>query len=405
MHHSSQIKQKFELLNTIFNERQRRLWAAAEARALGRGGISRVADETGLSPKTIRAGLRELDQLEAGETDVLDPGKVRQPGGGRRLCTQQDPALVSDLEALFEPRERGPVPPPLCWTCKSTGELAAELQGKGHTISPRKVGQLLHDLGYRLRARRKGRVGGTSPDRDTQFAYLLTQVEAFHRRKEPVVALETRKQELIAAAVPSGGEEEPEARRAAVGPPHFLNLELARAFPSDASGPPSSSGWVSVGIDENTVEFAVETLPRWWRQVGCRVMPRATELLIIADAGDILGSLDRFWTVALQRWADESRLRLRINHFPPGTSRWSTVTHRMLCHTTTTWPGTPPVSHGVFVNLIGELAATAAPPVEVPVQPAAHPPQVHVSEEERKAVRIERAVLHGDWNFTITPHP
>jgi transposase len=253
MQHSTQIKQKFGLLQAIFNERQRRLWAAAEARALGRGGITRVAEATGLSPKTIRAGLRELTRLEAGGPALLDLAKVRQPGGGRRLRTEQDPTLLGDLEALLEPRNRGPFPAPLHWTCKSTAQLAAELQGQGHAISSRKVGQLLHELGYSLRARRKRRFGGTSPDPDTQFAYVQTQVEAFHRRNEPVIALETQKQELFGAPPPAGGGEEPGGGQAAVGPPHFPNLPLP-----GVESLRLATGWVNTSVDGNTVEFAVD---------------------------------------------------------------------------------------------------------------------------------------------------
>jgi transposase len=400
---SAQIQRKFELLRPLLNERQRRLWAAAEALAIGHGGLTRVADATGLDVRTLRAGLRELRQREAGHPDPLGPDRIRHPGGGRKPRTEEDPTLLADLESLVDPLTRGDPESPLRWTCKSTAQLAEELQARGHTVSPRKVAQLLHELGYSLQANRKNREGKQHPDRNAQFEHINATAEDFQRRGQPVVSVDTKKKELIGDFQQKGREWQPASQPVEVNTHDFPDKDLGKAIPYGVYDVAHDEGWVSVGTDHDTAAFAVESLRRWWRRMGRQAYPGAEELLVSADAGGSNGHRNRLWKVSLQALADETGLRITVCHFPPGTSKWNKVEHRMFCHITTNWRGRPLTSQEVVVNLIGSTTTATGLRVRAALDDNTYPTGVEVSDQEMQALQIERAAFHGDWNYTISP--
>jgi hypothetical protein len=399
---TAQLREKYERLGPVLNERQRRLWAATEALALGRGGISRVAEATGLSRPTVRAGIRELRQRDPGHD--LGPDRVRRPGGGRRPLTVTDPTLLRDLERLIDPVTRGDPRSPLRWTCKSTAKLAAALRAQGHTVSARKVAQLLHDLDYRLQAPRKKREGKQHPDRDAQFQYIAAQTAAFQRRGQPVVSVDTKKKELVGDFQPKGRAWRPAYQPEEVRGHDFQDPALGKAIPYGVYDVTHDVGWVNVGIDHDTAEFAVAALRQWWQRLGRATYPGARELLVIADGGGSNGSRNRLWKWALQRFADEAGLRVTVCHFPPGTSKWNKIEHRLFCPITQTWRGRPLVSLQVIVSLIGTTKTATGLTVQAARDTNAYPVGVKVTEEQYATINLHRADFHGDWNYTITPH-
>ncbi len=400
---SAQLQEKYERLHLLLNERQRRLWAGAEALALGRGGVSRVADATGLSRMTVRAGVRELQRRETNPEQSLEPGRVRQPGGGRPPLSATDPTLLRDLERLVDPLTRGDPQSPLRWTCKSTAKLAAELQARGHAVSPRKVAQLLHDLGYGLQAPRKTREGTRHPDRDAQFRYLNDQTEAFQARGQPVVSVDTKKKELVGDFQPSGREWQPAYEPELVRVHDFPDPALGKAIPYGVYDVTHDVGWVSVGTDHDTAAFAVESLRHWWQAMGKATYPRATELLVVADGGGSNGSRNRLWKWALQQFADETGLRVSVCHFPPGTSKWNKIEHRMFCHITANWRGRLLVSLEVIVSLIGSTTTATGLTIQAELDTNPYPTGIKVTEEAYAAINLQRAEFHGNWNYTIAP--
>jgi DDE family transposase len=401
---TAQLREKYERLGPVLNERQRRLWAATEALALGRGGISRLAEATGLSRPTVRAGIRELQQQERDPGQALEPGRVRRPGGGRPPLTATDPTLLGDLERLIDPVTRGDPGSPLRWTCKSTAKLAAALRARRHTVSARKVAQLLHDLGYRLQAPRKQREGKQHPDRDAQFQYIAARTEAFQRRGQPVVSVDTKKKELVGDFQPRGREWQPAYQPEEVRVHDFQDPALGKAIPYGVYDVTHDVGWVSVGIDHDTAEFAVAALRQWWRRLGQAMYPRARELLVAADSGGSNGSRNRLWKWALQQFADETGLRVTVCHYPPGTSKWNQIEHRLFCHITQNWRGRPLVSRQVIVSLIGTTKTAAGLTVQAALDTNAYPLGVKVTEAQYATINLHRAGFQGDWNYTITPH-
>jgi hypothetical protein len=401
---TAQLREKYERLKPVLNERQRRLWAATEALALGRGGISRVAEATGLSRPTVRAGIRELRQQERDPGQALEPGRVRRPGGGRPPLTATDPTLLRDLERLIDPVTRGDPRSPLRWTCKSTAKLAEALRIRRHPVSARKVAQLLHDLGYRLQAPRKKREGKQHPDRDAQFRYIAAQTAAFQGRGQPVVSVDTKKKELVGDFQPRGREWRPAYQSEEVRIHDFQDPALGKAIPYGVYDVTHDVGWVSVGIDHDTAEFAVAALRQWWQRLGQATYPRARELLVVADSGGSNGSRNRLWKWALQRFADEAGLRVTVCHYPPGTSKWNKIEHRLFCHITQNWRGRPLVSLQVIVSLIGTTKTATGLTVQAALDTNAYPLGVKVTEEQYATINLHRADFHGDWNYTITPH-
>jgi hypothetical protein len=398
------LRTKFEALRPLMTERLRRHWAATEAAALGRGGITAVAAATGLSRTTITQGLRELRGTESAAGDPpLPPGRSRRPGGGRKPLTQTDPTLLADLDALVEPTARGDPQSPLRWTCTSTRRLADRLRRQGHRIGERAVAALLKGQGYSLQANRKTREGGAHPDRDAQFRHIAGRARSFQRRGQPVVSVDAKKKELVGDYKNGGREWRPKGSPEEVKVHDFQDKRLGKAIPYGVYDLTANQGWVSVGIDHDTARFAVEALRRWWREMGSELYPEAGELLVTADGGGSNGIRCRLWKVALQELADETGLRISVCHLPPGTSKWNKIEHRLFCHITQNWRGRPLRSLEVIVDLIAGTTTSTGLVVRAELDPKPYEKGVTVSDEELAAVRIKRQKFHGDWNYTISP--
>src|SRR6266700_3798963 len=410
MHNVPSIRAKFEALGPYLDERRRRLWAAAEAMVLGRGGITAVANATGLERNTIRVGIPELQAVPTGgtETDAAAAAdrvhRVRAVGGGRKPLTTEDPALVSDLEALVEPSARGDPMSPLRWTCKSTRQLAAELVRQGHQVSHQTVADLLHALDYSLQGTRTTKEGSDHPDRDAQFASINEQTRAFQQRGQPAISVDSKKKELVGDFKNGGREWQPAGHPEQVRVHDFLDKQLGKAIPYGVYDLAANQGWVSVGIDHETAAFAVASVRHWWEQLGGPRYPSATELLITADSGGSNSSQSRRWKTELQRLADETGLRITVCHFPPGTSKWNSIEHRLFCHITQNWRGAPLANRLAVVELIGATTTKTGLKVESALDPAPYPTGIKVSDAELAAVQLQPATFHGNWNYAITPH-
>jgi transposase len=397
------VRRKFELLRPLMNERLRRHWAACEALSLQRGGVTLVAQATGLSRTTIGTGLRELRHPEAVPAEDLPPQRSRQAGAGRPLLQATDPTLVKDLEALVEATTRGDPQSPLRWTCKSTHNLAEELHHHGHSISYRTVAALLHDLDYSLQANRKTRAGASHPHRDAQFEHINRHVRAFPRAGQPVVSVDTKKRELVGDFKNAGQEWRPAGAAEEVRAKDFPDKRLGKVTPAGVYDLTYNEGWVSVGLDHNTSPFVTETIRRWWCEMGAPLYPDADRLLVTVDAGGSNSYRCRLWKVAVQQLADTIGLRITVCHFPPGTSKWNQIEHRMFCHITKNWRGKPLLSHAVVVNLIGNTKTKAGLHIQAALDSNAYETGREVTDEELAAVRMEKDKFHGEWNYTISP--
>ena len=397
------IAAKFASLKPLLDERARRLWAAVEARALGRGGISVVAEATGLARATIRAGLQEL-ALPVPATGPQPPTeRLRRPGGGRKPLGTRDPHLLQALETLVDPVTRGDPMSLLRWTCKSAVQLAAALQTQGHPVSERTVNRLLHDLGYSLQSNRKTLEGRSHPDRDAQFQYINRRAKAFQKQGQPVVSVDTKKKELIGQFRNGGREWQPQGHPEEVQGHDFPDAALGKVIPYGVYDETTNTGWVSVGVDHDTAAFAVETVRRWWRHMGSAVYPKAKRLLITADGGGSNGSRCRLWKVELQKLANEVGLDIAVCHFPPGTSKWNKIEHRMFCHITENWRGRPLVSREVVVNLIGHTTTKTGLAIRSALDENSYPIGREVTEQQLENLAIKRDKFHGEWNYTIRP--
>jgi hypothetical protein len=397
------ITAKFAILSPLLDERARRLWAAVEARAIGRGGISQVAEATRLSRATIRAGLQELAHPVSTSAPPTTVEWVRRLGGGRKPLGANDPHLVRALETLVDPVTRGDPMSLLRWTCKSAAKLAAALQTQGHAVSERTVNRLLHDLGYSLQANRKTLEGRAHPDRDAQFQYINRRAKAFQKQGQPVISVDTKKKELVGQFRNGGREWYPQGQPEEVQGHDFPDKVLGKVIPYGVYDEATNSGWVSVGIDHDTAEFAVETVRRWWRHMGSEVYPQAKRLLITADGGGSNGSRCRLWKVELQRLADEIGLRISVCHFPPGTSKWNKIEHRMFCHITENWRGRPLVSREVVVNLIGHTTTKTGLAIQSALDENRYPTGREVTAQQMESLSMKQDQFHGEWNYTIQP--
>jgi Rhodopirellula transposase DDE domain len=397
------IRAKYTSLEPMLDERVCRLWAATEARAIGRGGITRVAEATGLSRVTIRAGLKDLDLPVTAADRRATTERIRRPGGGRKPLVDQDLNLLQDLETLVDPVTRGDPMSPLRWTCKSAAKLAAEHQANEHAVRERSVNRLLHALDYSLQSNRKTIEGKSHPDRDAQFQYINRRVKAFQRQGQPVVSVDTKKKELVGQFRNGGREWQPKGQPEEVEVYDFAKKDLGKVIPYGIYDQTANTGWVSVGVDHDTAEFAVETLRRWWRKMGSKVYPRARRLLITADGGGSNGRRCRLWKAELQELADEIGLRLSVCHFPPGTSKWNKIEHRMFCHITENWRGRPLVSRAVVVNLIGDTTTETGLTIRSELDEGSYPTGRKVSDEQMEGLSIRREKFHGEWNYTILP--
>ena len=402
MHNVALIRQKFEALKPLMNERMRRWWAAAEAAALGSGGIAAVVAATGISRLTITAGMAEQQRQAAGEADAPTRG-MRRPGGGRKAVTQTNPTLLRDLESLVDPLTRGDPQSPLRWTCKSTRKLAATLHELGHQVGDRTVARLLQDLGYSLQANRKTKEGAAHPDRDAQFQHINEQTKAFQQQGQPVVSVDTKKKELVGDFKNGGRDWQPIGVPERVRVHDFEDKALGKAIPYGVYDVTANTGWVSVGTDHDTAEFAVETLRRWWRQVGASTYTKATALLVIADGGGSNGSRTRLWKAELQGLADELAMRIAVCHLPPGTSKWHKIEHRMFAYITQNWRGKPLVSHEVIVQLIGSTTTQTGLTIRAEINAGCYATGRKIPDKDFADIRMKRDAFHGEWNYTIVP--
>jgi len=394
-----EIRTKYEALSPLMDERMRRCWAGIEADVLGDGGIAIVERATGMSRTTIRAGR---DELRAGVEDIKVV-QVRRAGGGRPRLEEQDPSLIADLESLVDPVTRGDPESPLRWTSKSTRKLAAELSERGKPISPQKVGQLLFVMGYRLNAVQKTLEGTEHPDRNAQFEFINDRVEAYQARCAPVISVDTKKKELVGDFANAGREWQPIGEPVPVRVHDFIDKDLGKVIPYGIYDLGRNEGWVNVGIDHDTPEFAVASISRWWSQMGRRVYEKATELLITADAGGSNAYRSRVFKTELQKFADRTSLTIGVSHFPPGTSKWNKIEHRMFCHITENWRGRPLVDHQTIVELIGATRTTTGLRVRAKLDLRSYPTGVQVTDDELAEVNLFKEAFHGEWNYTIAP--
>ena len=397
------VRMKFRLLQPLMTERLRRQWAACEAESLGRGGATLVAQATGLSRTTIWAGRRELRRRADRPADDLTPERVRAPGGGRHLAERGDPALLVALRDLVESSTRGDPQSPLFWTSKSTRTLAEELGSRGHSVSHQTVAALLADWGYSLQANRKTKEGQDHPDRDAQFEHINRRVREFQRERRPVVSVDAKKKELVGDFRNPGRGWRPHGRPEDVRAKDFKDKRLGKAIPEGVYDLSRNEGWVSVGVDHDTAEFAVESIRRWWQEMGSSAYLRARRLLITADAGGSNGYRARLWKVELQGLADDTGLRVSVCHFPPGTSKWNKIEHRMFCHITQNWRGRPLRSRAIVVNLIGHTTTRAGLRIQAELDAGDYRRGIKVSDEELAAINLEKDTFHGEWNYTIAP--
>ena len=395
---SCELQAKLTRLWPLLDERTRRLVAASEARALGRGGISKVSRACGLSRKAVAKGIREI---EAGT--ALPPGRARRPGAGRKKLTARDPALAAALEQLIEPEARGDPESPLRWTCKSTRTLAAELTRFKHPISHTTVAQLLHEQGYSLQSNRKTVEGADHPDRNAQFRYINTQVKRVLARQTPVISVDTKKKELLGNYENAGRQWLPAKEPIKVQGHDFPEPDVPRAYPYGVYDLERNRGFVNVGTDHDTGAFAVASIRGWWRHEGRRLYPEAKEVLITADAGGSNGSRLRLWKLELQKLADETGLSLSVCHFPPGTSKWNKIEHRLFSFISSNWRGQPLRDYETVVKLISRTTTATGLRVTCRLDRRKYPTGRKVSDQEMKGVNLERHKFHGDWNYTIHP--
>jgi hypothetical protein len=391
------ITEKWIAVEPVLDERGRRLWAAAESRAIGWGGDTLVSAATGLSRPTIRAGRREI------EAGIEEPTRIRREGAGRPRVELAQPGLKKALEALVNPVTRGDPCSALRWTCKSRAKLTAALVKSGWTVSSTTVSRLLHELGYSLQSIRKTREGASHPDRNAQFEHINATAEECFSRDQPVISVDTKKKELVGKFKNAGQEWQPKGRP---------EEALVHDFPQDSSGKAIPYGvydmarneaWVNVGRDHDTPAFAVASIRRWWQSMGKPAYEKATELYITADAGGSNGYRSRAWKHELQRFSDETGLVIRVSHFPPGTSKWNKIEHRLFCHITQNWRGKALTSFETIVDLIGHTRTTAGLRVKAKLDKRTYPTGVQISEEQMGALSLHRHTFQGDWNYELHP--
>src|ERR1700691_898753 len=392
------IAARYKALEPVLDERARRLMAAAESQAIGRGGISAVSRATGIMRPVIRQGIAELKDPGSSAS-----GRVRRAGGGRKKSVDKNASLKSDLLSLLESTTRGDPECPLRWTCKSVRQLTTELKRMKHQVSHQVVADLLHTLGYSLQGNRKTKEGANHPDRNAQFEHLNGKVKWCLGRRLPVISVDTKKKELVGDFSNKGREWRPKGDAERVRVHDFVDPELGRATPYGIYDVGSNRGWVSVGMDHDTAEFAVEAIRRCWRAMGQPAYPTATRLLITADGGGSNGSRLRLWKLELQKLADETGLRIVVCHFPPGTSKWNRIEHRLFSYISQNWRGKPLRSFETIVNLISRTTTAKGLQVTCRLDRRKYPTDRKVTDEEIKRVNLKQNKFHGEWNYTIHP--
>ncbi|MCK4277352.1 MAG: ISAzo13 family transposase [Phycisphaerae bacterium] len=392
------LKRKFAAMAPVLNERSRRFLAATEAREIGHGGIAMVARAAGISRSTVVRGVKELRSSE-----TPDPDRIRRVGGGRRRLTDTDPTLMADLEGLIEPTVRGDPQSPLRWTCKSVRNLSEKLQEMGHSVSHDAVARLLREAGYSLQANRKAKEGSAHPDRNAQFEYINRRVRRQQRAGQPGISVDTKKKELVGDFANKGREWRPMGKPERVRVHDFMIKEKGKVAPYGVYDLTRNAGWISIGIDHDTATFAVNTIRRWWRNMGRKVYPRARSLLIMADSGGSNGSRVRLWKWELQRLANETGMSISVCHFPPGTSKWNKIEHRLFSYISQNWRGRPLTSLATIVNLIASTRTKTGLTVRCQVDMGRYPKGGKISDEQMAKINIRRARFHGHWNYTIHP--
>ena len=402
----AEMSEKFERIRPHLNESGLRLWVANEALSLGYGGVSKVARATGVSRTTIHAGVAELKGSTLKTAGpAMGVGRCRRAGGGRKRLTENDPGLLEALNRLVDPVTRGDPESCLRWTSKSTTKLAKELTQSGHGVSQRSVCDLLAREGYSLQSVRKTREGGNHLDRDAQFHHLHAQIQAAIQGEEPVISVDTKKKELVGDFKNAGQEWQKKGEPVAVRVHDFIDPALGKATPYGVYDLAANQGWVSVGINHDTAEFAVESIRRWWGAMGKPRYPAATRLLITADCGGSNGYRVRLWKVALQRLANETGLTLQVCHLPPGTSKWNKIEHRMFCHITKNWRGRPLESLAIIVSLIGNTTTANGLKIRAEIDASHYCKGQKISDEEMARIQLHPDLFHGEWNYSISPCP
>lgn len=398
----SMLSDKYRVLRRHLNEKTLRLCAAADARCIGRGGISIVAQAADLARNTIYTGLRELEETGTRRRRSFSfENRVRREGGGRKKLTETDSALLEALDHMVGPLTRGDPQSPLRWTCKSTTKLAKELLKQGHAVSQKTVWNLLDQVGYSMQSNRKRIEGTKHPDRDAQFQFISGRVEDFISRKQPVVSVDTKKKELIGNFKNVGQEWQKKGEPVDVNIHDFANPDLGKIIPYGVYDIAHNKGWIGVGITHDTAEFAVQTLRTWWHRMGIRMYPRAKELMIAADGGGSNGWRVRLWKIELQKLANDLNMTIHVCHFPPGTSKWNKIEHRMFCHITENWRGRPLISRAVVVNLISSTRTETGLHVEAILDKRRYDTGIKIPDEEMSKLSIEPYQFHGDWNYRV----
>lgn len=395
--HEASIKNKYLALKDHLNEKSRRLWAAAEAASIGAGGIRRVHQATGIASSTIRSGLKELAPSENG------PARLRRPGGGRKRLQEKDPTLLADLEALLEKDTRGDPESALRWCSKSLHKLKDALREKGHSISHQSVSTLLHQMSYSLQANRKTKEGGTHPDRDAQFDYINECCKRMQALGQPVISVDCKKKELVGEFKNAGREWHKKGQAEEVLVYDFVDQGQGKAIPYGVYDVTENRGFVNVGMDHDTAAFAVASIGLWWERLGKPMYPEATELQIMADGGGSNSSRSRLWKLCLQELADTTGLTLHVCHFPPGTSKWNKIEHRLFSFISLNWRGRPLLSFEVIVSLIGSVKTRTGLFVDAVLDRGVYPTKIVVSDSEFASVRLLGHDFHREWNYTIQP--
>ena len=392
------IREKYVAIVEDLDERGRRRWAGAEARSLGWGGVAAVAEATGISDRTIRTGIKELDDPKAAPSN-----RQRRPGGGRRSREIEQPQLIESLEALIEPGTRGDPCSALRWTCKSTRTLARELTRQGYQVSSTKIGQLLRAQGYSLQANRKTIEGKQHPDRDAQFEHINQRVGAFLRTRQPAISIDTKKKEPLGNMKNAGQTYRPKGKPTKVTTHDFPDRKLGKAVPYGVYDIALNEAGVSVGISHDTAEFAVAAIHRWWKRMGKKRYPSAKRLLITADCGGSNSPRTRLWRWTLQQFSNKTGLKIELCHYPPGTSKWNKIEHRLFCHITRNWQGVPLESHEIVVNLIGSTKTEEGLEVHAWLDKSKYEKSKKVSDDRLAEAQIKRNTFHCEWNYQIVP--
>jgi hypothetical protein len=401
----SNIQRRFRSLSPFLDERMRRLVAAAESAVIGYGGVSAVARETGVSRRAITEGIKELSQRKRARKIPPVQSRVRRKGAGRKRTAEKDPSLLEDLDRLVDPASRGDPESPLRWTCKSVRRLAEELQREGHAVSYQTVAELLHEMDYSLQANQKTLEGSQHADRDEQFEYINRKAQRYLKQGDPVISVDTKKKELVGDFKNAGREWQAKAQPEPVRVHDFEIREpdKGKVAPYGVYDLGRNVGWVSVGVDHDTASFAVESIRRWWRWMGRPSYPKVKRLLITADSGGSNGARVRLWKWELQQLADETGLEISVCHFPPGTSKWNKIEHRLFSFISQNWRGKPLISHEVIINLIAATTSKTGLAVKSDLDSNIYPAGIKVSDQQMAELWLRKDVFHGDWNYSLLP--